>query len=119
MYVCVCVCVMCVCACVNVGRTSSRPHQCAAFDSLGLCMEHSAELLQNISSPLSLSYSALLQDISAVDENSKSIQGGDDSQDALSLQFIFCKRARGARRRSALARSCRALTGLDQSNEDC
>ena len=45
-------------------------------------------------------------------------QSGQDPQDALSLSVIFHKRARGARRRSALAPSCRAPTGLDQINED-
>jgi len=42
-----------------------------------------------------------------------------DTQDVLSLQVISRQRVWGARRRSALARSCRAPTGSDQSNEDC
>jgi len=54
-----------------------------------------------------------------VTPNSQQIQGGVESQDALPLQVIFHKRARGARRRSAVARCCHAPTGSDQSNKDC
>ena len=46
------------------------------------------------------------------------IQSSEDTYDVLSLQVISRQWVWGARRRSALARSCRAPTGSDQSNED-